>query len=144
MPLLLALLRGRRSLVGCTGAELPQLLGTHGSFVRASDVGSGHPASRSHLCKGTISPGCQRSRPAIGKRAPASPGHPCHQLQLPCPSPPGPLQLQAKGLRACSISGHAALSVPTASRAGGGCRHAGREFGPCEPFVQSHLPAPGY
>lgn len=59
---------------------------------------------------------------------------------------PAPWQLQAKGLHACSISGHAALSVPTARRAGGGCCHASKEFGevsrPHELFVQSHLPAP--
>lgn len=60
---------------------------------------------------------------------------------------PAPCQLQTKGLHACNISGHVVLSVPTASRAGGGCCHAIREFGEasrsCELFVQSHLPAAG-
>lgn len=65
------------------------------------------------------------------------------------PPLPAPLQLQAKGLHACSVSGNAMLSVPTASQAGGGCRCTSREFGepsrslPHELFVESHLPTPG-
>lgn len=107
LPLAAPLLCGRRSLVGCAGAEPPQLvpLGMHGSFVRASDVGSGRPASGSHPCKGTVSPGCQRSHLAVEKGAPGFPGHPCHQLQLPargpspgpCPSPPGPSAAAGEG-----------------------------------------------
>lgn len=107
LPLAVPLLCGRRSLVGCAGAEPPQPvpLGMHGSFVRASDVGSGHPASGSHLCKGTVSPGCQHSHPAVEKGAPGFPGHPCHQLQLPargpspgpCPSPPSPFAAAGEG-----------------------------------------------
>lgn len=105
MSVLLAFLLSR-SLVECTGAEPPQPVprGIHGSFVRTSDFGSGRPARGSHLCKGPV---CQPSYPAVGKGAPASPGHRCHQLQLPaqglspclglCPSLPGPLPAADEG-----------------------------------------------
>lgn len=43
--------------MGHTGAEPPQPapLGIHGSFVRASKFGSGHPASGTHHCTGIAS-----------------------------------------------------------------------------------------
>lgn len=113
LPLAAPLLCGRRSLVGCAGAEPPQLvpLGMHGSFVRASDVGSGRPASGSHPCKGTVSPGCQRSHLAVEKGAPGFPGHPCHQLQLPARGTiPGAVSLPSRPLCSCRrrVSMHAA------------------------------------
>ena len=88
-------------------------LGVHRSFVRASDTGSG-----SHLCEGTAGPGCQCSRPAIGKGAPASPGHPCRQLQLPawgpspCPEPSPSPRSCSRRVSAQAASGHYRCQLP--------------------------------
>lgn len=76
MSLLLALLGGRRSLVGCTGAELPWLLGMHGSFVRASDVGSRHRANGSRLSKAPSALGASIPTQPLGRGHLLPPGIP--------------------------------------------------------------------
>lgn len=142
--------------MGGTWAELPRpvLVGMHGSFVKPSDAGSGHPASRSHLCKGTIVPCVPAFPPSPWEGATcfyhaslpsaAAASRDCPGARV--PPLPAPSQLQAKGVCARCISEHTAVLVPTASQAGGGCHRAGGECGevsrPYEPFVQNHLPAP--